>query len=51
MIELDALWVAAGSGRVNRLERFLDGRVVLRGDAYDVARAEDGGSRIRTCVG
>lgn len=30
----DAPWVAAGAGRVDRLERFLDGRGGLRPQAY-----------------
>jgi ankyrin repeat protein len=30
----DALWVAAGAGRVDRLEQFLDGQGGLRADAF-----------------
>lgn len=30
----DSPWVAAGAGRVDRLERFLDGRCALTADAY-----------------
>ena len=41
----DAPWVAAGAGRVDRLERFLDGQGGLTADAY-LHRAEPRGHRV-----